>query len=173
MKEKRKYIFSTILILIIAVCTFMGLTFIPIKTNIRKTLRGIERDSQKNAYKDIELKIDGVYYNYILELFDKCDYYKGTLELSDMEGTQEPAFAQIFMHRLPSTSSDTRNGSGYYFSGSDSFSTGYITQKKLFSQVLIDLSGEEERYYVFPAESIEEAELIREKLEAWKYMSVE
>lgn len=118
------------------------------------------------------MKIDGVYYNYILELFDKRDYFRGTLELSNMEKTKDPAFAHIFMIRLPNTSSDIKNGSCYYVRGSDSFSIGYITQKNLFSQILINLSGDEEKYYAFPAVNVEDAEQIRDKLEAWKYPAV-
>lgn len=172
-RRKKDPVFNIVIMLIMTVCIFMCLTFIPIKTNIRKTVSGIQWSSQKNTYEEVELKIDGVYYNYILELFDKRDYFRGTLELSNMEKTKDPAFAHIFMIRLPDTSSDIRNGSCYYVSGSDSFSIGYITQKNLFSQILINLSGIEERYCAFPAENIEEAERIREKLEAWKYPAVQ
>lgn len=166
---KKDPVFNIVIIFIISVCIFMCLTFIPIKTNIRKTVNGIQLSPQKNTYEEVELKIDGVYYNYILELFDKRDYFRGTLELSNMEKTKDPAFAHIFMIRLPNTSSDIKNGSCYYVRGSDSFSIGYITQKNLFSQILINLSGDEEKYYAFPAVNVEDAEQIRDKLEAWKY----
>jgi len=160
MKNSKSYYWKNTIgmgFMVLAVVIVYVLLF-PVTNKVKRQLQGFCRREDSEEYVEATLFLEGRHYNYVFNQFSsQIDMFKGRIEIVTPEGVIGSPLSTVgYMEDFPYE---------YYFASwmyyyENSYRNGYLFMDNDYNMICITSDGVE---YYFPAQSREEAEVLRER----------
>lgn len=150
---------TLLFILIIGLSILLFLSSVPIKRKMIKNLEGV--CIIHGEIQDVTLSLVGEYYDYLLETADKYDFFKGHIQISNIQHPNEYDEVWLNFSKLPDTKMKTAAFQYFDKTQNEFTAIGQMIMDNQMSKIYIEL---EDREYFFAKYLTD----FQQEIDSWK-----